>query len=331
MWNEGPIGGFRKWRNEEAIPTYAELFLGEVTVGEIFREGVPAAREQAIENLVIKTAIRQEQGSSFGYAFFQSAIGDPILGGVGVLPIMESWKGYNSLTGEDISTADRLEQAGMGVFRVGATGALLSTAYNPGLTSFKLAPVTNLGYTGTGFAGAREWATTYRSLGLNREWLTTFRVNNNTPIIWTAGKAKWTPHHGFQMPAADKGRFLGDAGNSPFALSDDAAAAMGLPRGATVPWREGIPDFSAYAVPGPAGVPSTFSVAGLTGAHGADRTLMLQKLAAQSGMSQRALKQWLAAKNVRLHHAGGEAVQIVPAPIHSLHHTGGAQQLRGGN
>jgi hypothetical protein len=146
-----------------------------------------------------------------------------------------------------------------------------------------------------------------------------------------AAAAKWTPHPGFQMPAADKGRFLGDVGNSGFALADDAAAAMGVPRGTSVPWREGIPDFGAHAVPGPGGIPSTFSVPGLTGAHAADRTLMLQQMAAQSGMSQRAVQQWLSTNNVRLHHSGGQAVQIVPAPIHGLHHSGGAQQLRGGN
>src|SRR5690606_18923007 len=161
-WNEGPVGGFRKWRNEDAIPTYTCLFLGEDTVGGILREGVPAAHELAVENVVRKMEIRQDQGNSFGYAFFQSAISDPILGSVGVLPIMESWKGYDSLTGEDISTADRYERAGMGFFQLGLTGSLLANSYattGSGMSSFRLTPV-NAQYSGVG--AAKEWATTYK-------------------------------------------------------------------------------------------------------------------------------------------------------------------------
>ncbi|TLD71655.1 hypothetical protein FEM03_05820 [Phragmitibacter flavus] len=142
--------------------------------------------------------------------------------------------------------------------------------------------------------------------------------------------ARWTPPPGFQMPAVGNGRFVGDVGNSAFALSDNIAAVMGVPRGSTVPWRNGIPDFRDYAVPGPGGISSTFRVPGLTGDPGGDRTLMLQQMASQAKMTQRALKEWLSTQKVRLHHAGGEEVQIVPAPIHSLHHSGGAQQLRGG-
>ncbi len=140
---------------------------------------------------------------------------------------------------------------------------------------------------------------------------------------------EWKPHSEFQMPAAEKGRFLGDVGNSPFQLSAEAADAMGLPRGSSIPWRKGIPDFHDYAVSGPGGIPSSFSVPGLAGEHAADRILILQYMAAKSGMSQREIKRWLSTNNVRLHHVGGDAVQIVPANVHSLHHSGGAQQLRG--
>ena len=140
---------------------------------------------------------------------------------------------------------------------------------------------------------------------------------------------KWTPHPGFQMPAADKGRFLGDIGNSPFKLTDEAADALGLSRGSTIPWQQGIPNFAAHAVPGPGGLPSSFDVPGLTGNHAADRTLMLQHMSANTGMTQREIQRWLSTNNVRLHHSGGDAVQIVPANVHSLHHSGGAQQLRG--
>lgn len=125
------------------------------------------------------------------------------------------------------------------------------------------------------------------------------------------------------------GGLVGDVGNSPFALSDDAAQSMGLPTGSTVPWREGIPDFSAYAVPGPAGISSTFEVPGLTGVHGTDRAIILRHMANQTGMSQRAIEQWQRTNKIVLHHAGGQTIQIVPTIVHLLHHTGGAQQLRG--
>ncbi|QNA82920.1 LysM peptidoglycan-binding domain-containing protein [Sphingomonas sp. So64.6b] len=160
------------------------------------------------------------------------------------------------------------------------------------------------------------------------------KISNLTRSLVTDRKGiapRWTPHPGFQMPATDKGQFRGDIGNSAFALSDNAAANMGLPRGSTIPWKEGVPDFGAHVVPGPGGLPGKFEVPGLTGDHGADRTLMLQQMSRETGLSQRAIQRWLSTENVALHHAGGDAVQIVPEAVHGLHHSGGAQQLRGGN
>jgi hypothetical protein len=133
------------------------------------------------------------------------------------------------------------------------------------------------------------------------------------------------------MPAADKGQFIGDIGNSPFALSDAMADAMGVPRGTKIPWREGIPDFGDHAVPGPKGLPEAFSVPGMTGDHGADRELMVEWMSQKANMSKSAVKSWLKANKVRLHHVGGDNVQVVPKAVHDLHHSGGAQQLRGGN
>lgn len=145
------------------------------------------------------------------------------------------------------------------------------------------------------------------------------------------GGRHWEPHAGFQMPAADRGRFVGSRGHSAFALSDDAAASMGLPLGTAILWRQGIPDFARFAVAGPKGLPGTFRVAGLNGEHGADRRLMLQYMAGQTDMSQRDVERWLRQNDVRLHHAGGNSVQIVPTRIHALHHSGGAQSIRQGN
>jgi hypothetical protein len=145
-----------------------------------------------------------------------------------------------------------------------------------------------------------------------------------------AGGTRWTSHAGFQRPAPDRGQFVGDVGNSHFALSDNAATAMGLPRGSVVPWREGIPDFGSYTVQGPEGIPGTFNVRGLVGDAATDRQLIIKQMASESGLSQRAIQRWLSKNDVNLHHAGGDAVQIVPSRVHSLHHSGGAQQLRSG-
>ena len=79
---------------------------------------------------------------------------------------------------------------------------------------------------------------------------------------------RWTPHPEFQQPAPGRGQFLGDIGNSPFSLSDEAAAVMGVPRGSVVPWMEGVPDFGKYTVSGPAGMQGQFSVKNLMGDHG---------------------------------------------------------------
>jgi hypothetical protein len=106
---------------------------------------------------------------------------------------------------------------------------------------------------------------------------------------------------------------------------------MGVPRGTTVPWREGIPDFGDHAVPGPTGIPKAFGVPGLTGDHTADRKLMIQWMASKANMSKSGVESWLSRNKLRLHHAGGDNVQNVPAAIHQLHHSGGAQQLREGN
>ena len=146
--------------------------------------------------------------------------------------------------------------------------------------------------------------------------------------IQRAGR-RWSPHSGFQRPAADKGDFLGDLGNSDFAISDGAADAMGIPRGSCVPWREGVPDFGSFTVSGPHGMSGTLKVRGLTGNHTADRALIIRNMSAVTGMSSRSVRRWLSDQKVNLHHAGGDTIQIVPASIHRLHHSGAAQQLRG--
>jgi len=143
-----------------------------------------------------------------------------------------------------------------------------------------------------------------------------------------APRVRWTPPRNFHMPAPEKGRFIGDVGNSHFAVADDAADAMGIPRGSVIPWKQGTPDFGRFAIPGPGGVTRSFPVRGLTGEQRADRILAIKQMALQSNMSQRGIE-WLAKNEASLHHAGGETIQIVPTKVHSyLHHQGGAAEAR---
>jgi len=138
----------------------------------------------------------------------------------------------------------------------------------------------------------------------------------------------WVPHLNFQQPAAKHGMFLGEVGNSPFAVSDDKADAMGIPHGSTIPWIKGIPDFGTHAVLGPNGSPGTYTVQGLNGNHDADRITIIRHLARENALTQRQIKAWLKKSRIRLYHSGGNNVQNVPKTIHDLHHSGSAQELR---
>ena len=143
-----------------------------------------------------------------------------------------------------------------------------------------------------------------------------------------APTAPWQPLPNFQKPAPHRGRFLGEVGNSDFALSDVQADEMGLPRGTTIPWVRGIPDFRAHAVPGTNGFPAIFNVPGLTGIHDVDKRKMIRYITEQTGMTPAAVKEWLADSPVELHHSGGDSGQIVPEKVHWLHHSGGSLELR---
>ncbi|EEE35035.1 hypothetical protein RKLH11_4206 [Rhodobacteraceae bacterium KLH11] len=144
-------------------------------------------------------------------------------------------------------------------------------------------------------------------------------------------RTDWTPPSNSQRPAVDKGSFVGQEGNSAFQLSDAASDQMGLPRGSVVQWKRGVPDFDDFAVAGPQGHPKSFEVTGMTGSPTGDRRLMIDSIASTTGMSKRSVERWLRSNDVRLHHAGGNRVQIVPEPVHRLHHSGGAAELRNGN
>ena len=124
------------------------------------------------------------------------------------------------------------------------------------------------------------------------------------------------------------GRFSGEVGNSLF--TPDNPASLGLSEGATIPFNNGVPDFGKFTQ-SVAGLPGEFSVPGLTGLHGSDRQLIIKHMAQKSGLPQSQIAQMIGrgGMDLRLHHVGGERVQVVPAQTHRLPHYGGAVELRG--
>jgi hypothetical protein len=130
-----------------------------------------------------------------------------------------------------------------------------------------------------------------------------------------------------RKPADDKGRFLGEVGNSDFELSALGAAKTGLPKGTRIPWRNGVPDFGQWAKSGPGKVSKEFSVLGMLGDDG-DPTLIIQHIAIEAKMTTTEVRNWLRKRKLIMHHSGGDRVQLVPRKIHGLHHSGGALGLR---
>jgi hypothetical protein len=73
-----------------------------------------------------------------------------------------------------------------------------------------------------------------------------------------------------------------------------------------------VPDFTEYAFPTPSGEPGVFDVSGLTGNGRADYSAAVEQLASQEGMTFRECQEWLGENKLRLHHYGGDEMQIVP-------------------
>ena len=123
------------------------------------------------------------------------------------------------------------------------------------------------------------------------------------------------------------GSFSGEVGNSLF--TPDNPADFGLQPGDTIPFNNGVPDFGQYTR-SVHSLPGQFEVPGLTGNHQTDRALILRHMSAQSGIPQSQIARTLsgAGENLRLHHSGGNTVQVVPAQTHSLPHYGAASELR---
>ena len=136
----------------------------------------------------------------------------------------------------------------------------------------------------------------------------------------------WDPEGPWNFPAQRRGEWAGTRGDSDWTPHDPGA--YGLERGESIPFREGVPDLSSWAVQTPSGQRGLLEVPGLSGGKG-DTDLVIEQLAKQEGMSEPAVKQWLADNDLRIHHFGGNEVQIVRERLHgALHHQGGSSELR---
>lgn len=143
------------------------------------------------------------------------------------------------------------------------------------------------------------------------------------PVKHAPNKPSWTPPINWQGPAAHKGHWHGDVGNSKFELTDDVAGAVGVPKGTTIDFVEGSPDFSPFVKPTPAGTSGSFSVEGLVFKHTKDARTIVKQLAQEAGISQKQVRKWLAQQDVRMHHFKDDIIQLTPTPLHTgVHHTG---------
>lgn len=137
------------------------------------------------------------------------------------------------------------------------------------------------------------------------------------------GLMPWDPGtpkpKGWRLPK--NGAWSGVPGHSDFIPNDPAA--LGLKAGDTVPFVKGSPDFSRYSV-------KNLDVPGMTGVHRTDMPLIHQAVADEKGLAnQTAGRNWLSREGLTPHHAGGNAVQLVPTELHDgVRHTGGANDLR---
>jgi hypothetical protein len=131
-------------------------------------------------------------------------------------------------------------------------------------------------------------------------------------------------------PADNRGAWQsGNPGDGRWAPNNPGE--YGLEEGQTIPFKEGTPDFTEYATETEAGHPGTVEVDGLTGDSAADREATIQALADREGVDYEQMEQWLADNRQRLHHFGGNEMQIVPEKLHSIFHAGGASELRAAN
>jgi len=138
----------------------------------------------------------------------------------------------------------------------------------------------------------------------------------------------WAPEGRHRFPAISEGEWV-DGAIGDGRWEPHNPGRFGLDRGQSIPFREGVPDFTEYTVETPTGHPGTFEVEGLTGDSTSDYAAAVEQLAAQEGMTIQECQRWLRENRLHLHHYGGREMQIVPARLHgALAHQGSATEMR---
>jgi RHS repeat-associated protein len=129
----------------------------------------------------------------------------------------------------------------------------------------------------------------------------------------------WTRPPGWRLPR--NGTWSGTPGHSEFIPTNPAE--LGLAPGTWIPFRNGYPDFSAWSR-------GSLQVPGLNGSHAHDMPLIYEAVARQQGLpNPTAAQNWLFEQGLTPHHAGGDAVQLIPRQLHgNVRHMGGAWELR---
>jgi RHS repeat-associated protein len=129
-----------------------------------------------------------------------------------------------------------------------------------------------------------------------------------------------------RLPSLQWGRWAGTAGNSKFLFNEAGMKRFGITGIGWVRFTGGKADFSAVAhrVQGRA----SFSVAGLTGDHKADRELAVKTLAKLWNKSEAQVTEFLEQNGLRVHHYKRDLMQLVPKNYHGIAHQGTAADLR---
>jgi len=159
-------------------------------------------------------------------------------------------------------------------------------------------------------------------IGLLGGWNFYANVHDPTEYIDPLG-LKWEPGtpkpKGWRLPK--NGTWSGEKGHSDFTPRNPKA--LGINPGDKIPFRNGMPDFSAWSQ-------RNLRVPGMTGVHETDMPLIHDHLARQMGLAnQTAAKTWLSKQKLTPHHAGGSKVILVPMALHDgVRHMGGASELR---
>jgi hypothetical protein len=140
------------------------------------------------------------------------------------------------------------------------------------------------------------------------------------------GGPTWEYEGNWRLPAANRGKWAGTKGDSRWTPYDPGA--YGLDHEGSVPFRQGVPDFTEHAIETPAGNPGIIEVEGLGHNRKYDVDLTIKSLAEREYLDEAAVKNWLKENRIDLHHFSGNEMQLVPERLHrALGHQGSWKEM----